>query len=269
MVVGLDGYMVGYTTAVVLLPVERCTSICLNISGPSRSDYTPSAGDVGAKLRVLVTATNSAGSATAVSGLVGPVVPSARQIKSWLLRVLSPSRKAKIGDLLKKRAYSSFFRALSAGRVVIDWYYVPKGAKISKAKTKPKPLLVASGKADFSKDPRQDHDQARYPRQADPQTRQQTPADREGDLHPDRECRRDRDEDVHAEAISHASGDQPRWTPQISRASRLPRVRNSWPAISISLAVATGQPLGRDACRSLPSAPACCRIPLIQKSEVS
>lgn len=41
------------------------------------------------------------------------------------------------------------FTALSAGTVVINWYYVPKGAHVSKSK--PLPVLVATGRKGFTR----------------------------------------------------------------------------------------------------------------------
>ena len=40
------------------------------------------------------------------------------------------------------------FRALTAGKAVIAWYYLPKGAHIARAK--PKPVLVASAQKTFT-----------------------------------------------------------------------------------------------------------------------
>lgn len=72
------------------------------------------------------------------------------QVKSALFRLLSPSgRPAKIGTLLKKGSYQYSFTSLGAGPVTISWYYVPKGAHVSKGKAEP--VLVATGKASFSK----------------------------------------------------------------------------------------------------------------------
>jgi hypothetical protein len=129
---------------------QRCTPGCVSIAGATSRSYTLTAADVGAKLRVLLTATNSAGSAQAQSSQVGPIAPSAATIKARLLAQLSPSGKgAKIAALLERGTTRSRLRALSAGRVVIDGYYVPKGAKLSKAK--PKPVLVATGQANFTR----------------------------------------------------------------------------------------------------------------------
>jgi hypothetical protein len=51
--------------------------------------------------------------------------------------------------LLKHGGYTSWCRALRAGRLVISWYLVPEGADL--ASGKPKPMLVARGKASFAK----------------------------------------------------------------------------------------------------------------------
>jgi hypothetical protein len=71
-------------------------------------------------LRVLVTATNSVGSATAASGEVGPVAPGARQIQSLLLNVLGPSgRHAKIAAVLS-------VRKPWAAVTIVQWWWKPR-----------------------------------------------------------------------------------------------------------------------------------------------
>ncbi len=80
---------------------------------------------------------------------LGPVILTAAQVRAALLRVLKPHGKAaRIGHLLRDGGYSFSFTAPSAGRLVIGWYRVPKGAHIARAK---KPVLVASGSAVFHK----------------------------------------------------------------------------------------------------------------------
>jgi len=65
-----------------------------------------------------------------------------------LISGLVPSGKtAEIAALLKSGVFSVEFKALEAGKAVIDWYEVPPGAKL--AKTKAKPVLVASGQLTF------------------------------------------------------------------------------------------------------------------------
>jgi hypothetical protein len=76
-----------------------------------------------------------------------PPAPTAGQIKALLLKQLALSgRAAKIGAILQRGGYSFSFRALSAGRVVVSWYYLPKGAHIAKGK----PVLVATAKHTFT-----------------------------------------------------------------------------------------------------------------------
>jgi hypothetical protein len=78
----------------------------------------------------------------------GSTVTSA-QIAAQLAGEITPSGKgARIAKLLKG-AYSLTFRAPEAGTAVVDWYYLPPGAKLAK-KTKAKPVLVAAGKHTFS-----------------------------------------------------------------------------------------------------------------------
>jgi hypothetical protein len=100
-------------------------------------------------VRVVVTASNSVGSTPAASREVGPIAPSAAQIKASLLRQITPHGKAaKIGALLKKHGYVLSFTALSGGTAEIDWYYVPDGTQL--ASGRPTPVLLAVGKATFS-----------------------------------------------------------------------------------------------------------------------
>jgi hypothetical protein len=134
---------------------QRCNPGCANIAGATGSSYTLIAVDAGAKVRVVVTASNSAGNAQAISNKVGPVAaggptvpggPSSAHIKALLLHELSPAGKiARIAALVKQRGYLLSFTALSAGRAVISWYLAPKGAN-----AKAQPVLVATGSASFS-----------------------------------------------------------------------------------------------------------------------
>jgi hypothetical protein len=129
---------------------ERCRSSCSNITRATGTTYTLVAADLGARVRVVVTASNSVGSAQASSSEVGPVAPSAAQIKASLLGEITPHGKAaKIASLLKNHGYVLSFTALIGGKVVIDWYYLPNGAHL--ASGKPKPVLVAAGKATFAR----------------------------------------------------------------------------------------------------------------------
>jgi hypothetical protein len=82
---------------------------------------------------------------------VGHVViatpPSTARIKANLRGQITPHGSAAgIAELLKKHGYGLSFTALSGGKVVIDWYYVPHGGHIASAK----PVLVAVGRATFA-----------------------------------------------------------------------------------------------------------------------
>jgi hypothetical protein len=76
---------------------------------------------------------------------------SASQIASVLSKEITPAgNSAKIATLLKATGFTIKFKALEAGRAVIDWYQVPPGAKLA-SKSGAKPILVASGQTSFSK----------------------------------------------------------------------------------------------------------------------
>jgi hypothetical protein len=69
--------------------------------------------------------------------------PTTAQLKALLASLLAPRGKsAKIGALLKHRGYAVSFVSLTAGRLSIAWYLVPKDAHLSAAK----PVLAAVGK---------------------------------------------------------------------------------------------------------------------------
>jgi subtilase family serine protease len=67
---------------------------------------------------------------------------------------LTPSGKnARIARVLTLDGFTVTFKANEAGSLTLDWYQVPRGAKLaahSKPKPKPKPVLVASGHVSFS-----------------------------------------------------------------------------------------------------------------------
>lgn len=134
---------------------QLCNPACSNIAGATGTGVTPStlmltSSVLDAHVRVVVTASNPAGSAQAISSEVGPVVaagPTSGQVTSALVKTLAVSGKAaKIGQLLKSGGYVVSFSAPSAGHLVIGWYLVPKGAHLAKAK---KPTLVATASVTF------------------------------------------------------------------------------------------------------------------------
>jgi hypothetical protein len=118
---------------------ERCASSCSVITGATSSSYTLTRSDVGAKIAVVVTATNSGGSATATSARVGPVTagPTSRQLEA----ALKLSRTETIGRLVEDDGSTTTFSAPSPGQLTIGWYLRPKGLH--------RPLLVATADVIF------------------------------------------------------------------------------------------------------------------------
>jgi hypothetical protein len=90
----------------------------------------------------------SSGVQPASGGVMGAkVAVSAAEIKSLLLRLPAPSGKgAKITTLLRQGDYLLSFDAPLAGKLVISWYLVPKGARLARAT----PVLVAEGRRNFT-----------------------------------------------------------------------------------------------------------------------
>jgi hypothetical protein len=70
-------------------------------------------------------------------------------VRAALLRALVPNGPgAKIAALLRRGGYSFRFTAPRAGRLSASWYYVPRGAHLSRSA---RPTLVASGRASFAR----------------------------------------------------------------------------------------------------------------------
>jgi hypothetical protein len=156
---------------------QRCDSggnNCQPITGAIGQSYTLTTGDIGTTIRVSETASNAEGTGMPVVSVQTAVVQAAptsnqgggassgsgtgsgdgiasistEQIKASLARQMVPlGQVAKIGALLKRGGYILSFNAPEAGRLSVQWYELPPGAKL--AKTKAKPVLVASGKLTF------------------------------------------------------------------------------------------------------------------------
>jgi alpha-tubulin suppressor-like RCC1 family protein len=79
----------------------------------------------------------------------GSLGPTVAQLRASLLSQLTPKGKAaKIAALRKSKSYSYSFKSLSAGKLTINWYFLPRGAHLAR-KAKPKPVLFASGSLNF------------------------------------------------------------------------------------------------------------------------
>jgi hypothetical protein len=86
----------------------------------------------------------------ATTSTVPPPGPSTSEVATLIGKQLIPSgRTAAISSLLKHGVFGAVFKAPEAGTAVIDWYYLPRGAKLAKASRAPAPVLVASGKLTF------------------------------------------------------------------------------------------------------------------------
>jgi DNA-binding beta-propeller fold protein YncE len=78
---------------------------------------------------------------------------TAAALKANLLAQLAPSGKsAKLSKVKKSKGYAQSFKALVAGSLQLNWFFLPPGAHVSgagKHKPKAKPVLFASGQTVF------------------------------------------------------------------------------------------------------------------------
>ena len=112
---------------------QRCSPACSDIAGATGSSYKLRRADTDARMYVVVTAVNSAGSATARSVETGRVAPSVAQIKAALRAALTPKGKAaRIGAILNAGGYPTRFAALSAGDLRVAWYLAPVAARLAR-----------------------------------------------------------------------------------------------------------------------------------------
>lgn len=137
-------------------PLEFVDSLAVSPNGASV--YAANSGGALVHLfRALPPAVSSPGGSNTGGSSPGPgsqttagQVVSAAAIKASLLAQLAPKGKAaKIAALASKKRYAYPFNALVAGTVTINWYVVPAGAHLA-GKTKPKPVLFASGHVAFT-----------------------------------------------------------------------------------------------------------------------
>ena len=138
---------------------EVCDPSCRHIVGATTSSFTLTKSQASDRVSVVVTASNSVGSAQATSSEVGPVIPAGptvAQVNAALTKALSAfNRGVKLASLLKSGGFRVAFTAPSAGRLVLAWYFLPKGASLpggeSRSAKKPtaKPVLVAIARVTF------------------------------------------------------------------------------------------------------------------------
>jgi hypothetical protein len=124
---------------------QRCDPGCANIAGATSRSYILAAGDIGASVRVTVTATNSGGSGRASSSGIGPIGPGLQQVKAALSKLLGLIKtRANIKRLLARNGLAVDFAAPSAGQLTVPWR-APKTTHTGKLR------LIAAGRRGFSK----------------------------------------------------------------------------------------------------------------------
>ncbi len=98
-----------------------------------------------------ITSVTSGGGSSSTGSTASVLTPAQITALTKLIEgEITPSGKnVTITALLKSGVVSISFTVLQAGTAVIDWYEIPSGAHLAK-KTKPKPVLVASGQQSFS-----------------------------------------------------------------------------------------------------------------------
>jgi hypothetical protein len=77
--------------------------------------------------------------------VVRPKITS-RQIRERLAKEIGPSKRLRIGALLKAGGHTLVFRSLEAGVAVVRWYRVPAGAHLARKRV---PVLIGSGRLHF------------------------------------------------------------------------------------------------------------------------
>ena len=121
---------------------------CAPIAEADHRTYEVAPSDLGHTIRVQETGLNAGGTSTASSGHV-LVTPSRAMISASLRsQVAPPGRLARLPQLLKHGGIELRFKALTAGQLLIRWYYLPTGAHLTSGKRKP--LMVATGKIHFA-----------------------------------------------------------------------------------------------------------------------
>jgi streptogramin lyase len=102
---------------------QRCRAKCTNIRDATRASLRLTARDIDAKVRVVVAATNAAGSTQAKSRRVGPVGPSLKRVRRSLSRLLAAStNRWAVTKLLEKERFRRSYRAPSGGTLRIAWH---------------------------------------------------------------------------------------------------------------------------------------------------
>ena len=117
---------------------ELCETTCSPIPGANGSSLSPTVAEDGARLEVIVTASNGGGSVVAVSSATGPV-GTVSQDTAALRSALGPqSRSATVAGVLHGKGATLPVSKLETGNLTIDWYGRTPGSH--------KRTLVATGR---------------------------------------------------------------------------------------------------------------------------
>jgi hypothetical protein len=105
---------------------QRCAPRCSDVTGATGTSYTAVAVDIGARLRVLVSARNPGGTTVAASPLLGPVGPSATRVRTALRTLLGRlSAHRTLAMLLRGKGCALRFDAPSGGVLTLRWSVTP------------------------------------------------------------------------------------------------------------------------------------------------
>ena len=88
------------------------------------SSFKLGTSQAGYYIRLQVVAGNPYGDGDSYSAILGPAVPTTRQIKSALEALRSPSGRAASASSILKKAYVETFRAPATGKLVVVWTVV-------------------------------------------------------------------------------------------------------------------------------------------------
>ncbi|MGA2929218.1 MAG: hypothetical protein ABSG43_25165 [Solirubrobacteraceae bacterium] len=134
---------------------QRCRASCDTIPKATNPWYTATPADQGARLRVVVTASNAFGRGRAASGLTAAVGPPNTAIKRPLQHAVTPTgRGARLSAVRAAHGYSFRYSAVVPGQLEVQWYYLPKGTRLGQAYGKVLPVLVATASTRITR-PRQ------------------------------------------------------------------------------------------------------------------
>jgi hypothetical protein len=142
-----QGAWVGATPLSYRYQWQRCRRRrCVDIRRATRPWYTPGAADFGEAIRVLVTVANRVGRARAASTATAATGPSDASIRSPIAKALIPAgRTSRIAALSAAGGYTTALSVSVRGTVSLQWFYVPKGARLGQVYGKVLPVLVATG----------------------------------------------------------------------------------------------------------------------------